>query len=330
MSNAVLVSVIVVTWNGRRFLDPCLSSLFRSFEAVAGACEVLVVDNGSADGSSDLVAASFPEARLLRNDTNIGFAAAATTALASASGEFVALLNDDTEVDPAWLAEMLVVMRAHPAAGSCAPQVRFLHHPDRINSAGIVVDRSGTSADRLGGDPVARSEAVPVEVFGPSGSAVLFRHAMLDQIGLFEPRFFAYLEDVDHAWRAKRAGWGCVYVPAAIVYHVHSGTSGQGSSRKAFLLSRNHVWVLARNASMVHLVRHAPWLVLRLYGVSAFYMVTRRSFAPVTGTIAGIRGVPGIVRGRRRYPFLPAESFAPVQSPIRQLGLRLQRDELAR
>jgi GT2 family glycosyltransferase len=320
----------VVTWNGRRFLDRCLASLMRSFELVSGVCEVLVVDNGSADGSSDFVAANFPEARLLRNDTNIGFAAATTNALTHATGAFIALLNDDTEVDPSWLVEMLVVMLAHPTAGSCAPQVRFLHHPTRINSAGIVVDRAGIAADRLGGEPIARSEGTPVEVFGPSGSAVLFRRSMLDEIGLYEPRFFAYLEDVDHAWRAKRAGWRCLYVPGAIVYHVHSGTSGQGSPRKAFLLNRNQVWVLARNASLAQMMRYGPWIVVRLLGVSAFYLVTRRSVAPIIGTVAGVRGIPGIIHGRRRYPFLRAESFAPVRSPIRQLRLRLQRDDLAR
>jgi hypothetical protein len=291
---------------------------------------MLVVDNGSADGSSDFVADSFPEARLLRFDTNIGFAAATTNALAFATGEFVALLNDDTEVDPAWLCEMLLFIRAHPSAGSCAPQVRFLHHPGHINSAGIVVDRSGTAADRLGGEPVTRSEATPVEVFGPSGSAVLFRRSMLDEVGLYEPRFFAYLEDVDHAWRAKRSGWKCFYVPGAIVYHVHSGTSGQGSPRKAFLLSRNQVWVLARNASLTQAASYGPWLIFRLLALTAFYLVTRRSIAPLAGSVAGVRGVPTIVHGMRRLPFLPAGSFAPVTSPRRQLRLRLQRDQLAR
>ena len=330
MTAPILVSVIVVTWNGRRFLERCLTSLTRSVTELPGACEIVVVDNGSTDDSAAYVAATFPDVVLLRNETNLGFAAATTKALDSAAGAFIALLNDDTDVEASWLAELYAAIRTDPALGSCAPQVRFLYHPDRINSAGLSIDRSGAAFDRLGGEPIEASEKTPIQVFGPSGSAVLFRRRMLDAVGLYDPRFFAYLEDADHAWRAQRAGWRCLYVPTAVVYHIHSGTSGQGSARKAYWLARNQVWVLARNASMAQLLCYMPWIVSRTLGVATFYLVTRHTLAPMRGTAAGLRGVRQVSQVRRRYPFLALRTFAPLRSPLCDLRLRIRRDRLAK
>jgi GT2 family glycosyltransferase len=266
---------------------------------------------------------------LRRNQFNLGFAAAVSEAVAGTNSKYVALLNDDTEVDPAWLARLLEVIETDPAIGSCAAQVRFLSHPDRINSAGVTVDRAGFAHERLGGYPVSASEDRPVEVFGPSGSAALYRRDALDQVGVFESRFFAYLEDVDLAWRLRRAGWRCLYVPAAVVYHVHSGTSGQGSPFKAHLLARNQVWVWARNAQGSVILRYLPWIAARYIGLSVFYIVRRRTLAPVRGLIAGIRGLGGIRDVRTTLPFLSRAAFVPIKGPISELRSRGQRDRFA-
>jgi GT2 family glycosyltransferase len=138
----------------------------------------------------------------------------------------------------------------------------FTDRPDMVQSAGIAMDRAAFAWDRLGGRPM-REALQPCDVFGPSGGAGLYRREMLDEIGLFDERFFAYLEDVDLAWRAQRAGWRCRYAPAARVLHATSATSREGSPFKNRLLARNKVWLAAKNARL----RDLP--IIALYDAAA-------------------------------------------------------------
>ncbi|MGH2354318.1 MAG: glycosyltransferase family 2 protein, partial [Chloroflexota bacterium] len=223
-----LVSVVMVTWNGLCHLRRSLPAVLAQELPDGQQFELLVVDNASTDGSrahlADL-AARDGRVRVLLNDHNEGFAAPNNRAFRDARGTFVATLNNDTLPEPGWLAALLRVAQADERVGSVASRMVFDHAPETINSAGISIDRAGIAWDRLVGRPVAESETQPVEVFGASAGAALYRRSMLEELGGFDARFFIYLEDVDLAWRARLAGWRAVYAPDAVVRHAHSASA---------------------------------------------------------------------------------------------------------
>ena len=168
-----------------------------------------------------------------------------------------------------------------------------------INSAGIALDPVGIAWDRLGGLPDDPGEREPVEVFGPCAGAALYRRAMLEQIGLFDEDFFAYLEDVDLAWRARLAGWRCLYAPAARVYHAHSATGVEGSPFKSRLLARNKVWLIAKNYGPNGcLLAHLPLILLYDLAAVAFALLARGDVHSLLGRIDGILGLPRVWRKR--------------------------------
>ncbi len=325
----LLVSVVIVNWNGRHFLERCLPTLFESLQCIDGESEVIVVDNGSTDGSAVFLEQNYPAIHLIRNQKNRGFSYANNQAFAIARGRYIAILNNDTEVDRFWLRNAIAVLESDRTIGSCATQMRFLQFPRIINSAGISVDIAGVPRDRLGGQPVSASESCPTEVFSPSAGAAVYRKELLDEFGGFDERFFAYYEDVDLAWRAKRAGWRCVYVPDSIVYHEFSGTSRQGSSFKAFLLSRNRVWLMLKNASARQLLYSLPRSLAYDIGVIAVTAIRQQSLAPLQGKIAALRDMRGLLKDRNVLPFLPLDAFASSQGLLVILRERRQRDRIA-
>ena len=256
---AARVSVVIVNWNGQRFLQDCLSAVLAQSYA---DYEIILVDNGSDDGSADWVAEQFPMVRLIRNPVNLGFAAGNNQAICASRSEFIATLNNDTRVEPNWLTELVRVMESDPTIGACASKMLFADRPQMINSTGICIDRVGIAWDRRGGEPDTNVETEPLEVFGACAGAALYRRAMFEQIGLFDTDFFMYFEDVDLAWRARLAGWRCLYVPTARVCHHHSASSVEGSAFKDFYASRNKVWLLIKNYPFPVGLFYLPLVVL--------------------------------------------------------------------
>jgi GT2 family glycosyltransferase len=211
----------------------------------------------------------------------------------------VATLNNDAVPAPGWLAALVEAVEADPRVGMCASQMVLADRPGVLDSCGIGLDRVGIAWDLYGGEAVGADRAL-VEPFGPCAGAALYRRAMLAQIGLFDERFFAYLEDVDLAWRARRRGWRCRYVAAARVRHQHSATGREGSWRKRFLLGRNKVWLLAKNYPAAGLWRWLPVVVAYDLAAVAYGLVTRRDAAGLLGRLAGLAGLPGALRGRHQ------------------------------
>lgn len=308
-----MVSVVIPTMRGRAWLPECIAALraqtFRDFE-------IIVVDNASADGSREWLVGQ-PDVRVIRNEANVGFAAACNQGIRASDAPFVALLNDDTRAEPQWLEALVEGMSAaHPRQkkeiGSCASLMLFADRPGVVQSAGIAVDRAAIAWDRLRGCPADSAAALcACEVFGASGGAALYRRAMLDEIGLFDERFFAYLEDVDLAWRAQRAGWRCVYVPRARVLHHASATSVAGSPFKHRLLGRNKVWLAVKNA------RLRDWPLIAFYDIAAvlYAGLTRGEWSHLAGRWVGIRHA-------RRFIHRPVDargspSFDPLVLPWR-------------
>jgi GT2 family glycosyltransferase len=291
---AASVAVVIPNWNGAALLGPCLAAVHAQRYQDH---EVVVVDNGSRDASL-AVLGRFPAVRVLRLGRNRGFGAATNAGIRATSGRYVATLNNDALPGPDWLGALVTAAEADPRVGMCASRMVLASRPDTLDSCGIAVDRAGIAWDLLGGEPLG-ADCQLDEPFGPCAGAALYRRAMLAEIGLFDEGFFAYLEDVDLAWRARTGGWRCRYVAAAEVRHAHSATAGEGSTRKRFLLGRNKVWLLAKNYPATDLWRWLPLVVAYDLAAVGYGLAVRRDGAALRGRLAGLGGLPRALRARR-------------------------------
>jgi len=218
----------------------CVQSLSRQTRQ---DFEVIVVDNSG----QSLVRknGTAPGARVIENVRNVGFGTAINQGIQASSARYLATLNDDAAAHPEWLAALVGALDRRPDAGMCASQVRLFGEP-RLDSAGMLIARDGSSKQRGHGRP---PEDFPVteEVLMPSGSAALYRRAMLAEIGGFDDAFFLYCEDTDLGLRARWAGWRCLYEPCAVVEHHYSHSAGRASPLKAYFVERNRLFVLVKN-----------------------------------------------------------------------------------
>ena len=298
---------MIPNWNGKRLLGPCLGSLqkqvFRDFETV-------VVDNGSTDGSPGFIAENFPEVRTVALGENRGFAAAANAGIRASGAELVALLNNDTEQDPGWLESLVRAADSHPEAGFFASKLVNFHDRRVLDGAGDALRRSGLPY-RLGNGEKDRGQYdAPAFVFGACAAAALYRRTMLDDVGLFDEDFFAYCEDADLSFRAQLAGYRCLYVSDAVVYHVgNASTGGRRSETATRLGTRNSLGLLTKNLPLPLVPRIAPFILAgqlaRLLSMSAGSSLR----AHLSGLGEAVRILPRMLRKRRgiqdhrRVPF---------------------------
>ncbi|MBE0598204.1 MAG: glycosyltransferase family 2 protein [Desulfuromonadales bacterium] len=244
-SAAVKASIIIVNWNGREHLAACLDSLaaqsWRDFQ-------VILVDNGSTDGSVPFVRERYPWVELVPLAGNTGFATGNNLGLAQARGEFIIALNNDTRVEPDWLETLVTVAEAHPRAGLIGSRICAFDDADRIDSLGVGICRDGMSRgwSRHQRWSELQLPAV-VPILFPSGCAALYRRQMLEEIGFFDDDFFAYCEDTDLGLRGRVAGWDALLATQAVVYHKYSSTAGVLSPFKLYLVERNHYWVVLKS-----------------------------------------------------------------------------------
>jgi GT2 family glycosyltransferase len=242
--DALLISVVVLNWNGRSVLDNCLKSLY---DQTYRPLEIIVVDNASTDGSAEDVRQKFPEVKLIVNATNLGFGAGNNIGIQAAQGKYIMILNNDTRLDPRCVEELKQSIEKDRGYGACASKILLENRPDIIDGVGIVVCPDGLSFGRGRLEKRDRYDQEE-EIFFASDCACLYRREMLEDIGLYDEDFFAYADETDMGWRARLAGWKCIYSPKAIVYHHHSVSSGgRYSSFKAFLVERNRIWVAVKN-----------------------------------------------------------------------------------
>jgi GT2 family glycosyltransferase len=265
------ISVLIVNWNSREDLLRCLGSLEAQTDR---EFEVVVVDNGSSDGSVEAVRASFPSAKLVETGANLGFAEACNRGLDVCTGEWIVTLNNDARADPAFIARLREAAAAGgPRLGMVQALIVFDREPPRTNSTGVVMRGDGAFVDRDFDAPPEESSAAG-EVFCVSAGAALYRRAMLDEIrlstGVFDRTFFMYFEDVDLGWRARLAGWEARYVPEAIVHHrFHASSGRRGRHFVALHCYRNRLRTLLKNGSWARVVRTVPHSAL--YFARAIY-----------------------------------------------------------
>ena len=256
----MLLSVIVVNWNSREDLRACLASLRAQTHH---ELEIIVVDNGSSDGSCAMMAEEFPEVDILRETENLGFAEACNRGIRKSRGAWVALLNNDACADERWAEALVTAIRAAPAhCGMLQSLLLYQDRPTVINSTGIELMHSGCGRDRDEGRP--RDQVVPApDLFCPTAGAAAYRRTMLDDVelptGYLDRNHFMYYEDLDLGWRARLAGWSARFVPESVVFHRRHGSSARhGTSWLATICSLNRVRTLMKNASLSFILRTAP------------------------------------------------------------------------
>jgi GT2 family glycosyltransferase len=241
------VSVIIPAWNGAQELPACLDALLaQTHDKTHGGCEILVVDNASVDGSGDLVAARYPQVRLIRNARNLGFAGGCNVGLELAQGEVLVLLNQDTEVHPGWLAALVTVLDADPTIGIAGSKA--LYPNGAIQHAGGVVDLQGSGSHRGYRQPDNGQFDDLADVDYVTGASLALRRAVYAQIGGFDEGFeVAYSEDVDFCLRAQAAGWRVVYAPASVLVHKEQSTAAAPGYDAMVLQHRNRLRVVAKH-----------------------------------------------------------------------------------
>ncbi len=328
---------MVVNWNRKELLRSCLTSLRRQ---IGVTFEIIVVDNGSSDGSADLAEREFG-ARVIRNAENRGFCAANNQGIAAARGDFIALLNNDAEAEPGWLKALHNACSRAPEVGMAASKVLVWEDPSRIDKVGHLIFPDGQNRGRgsgaIDGGQYDREE----EVLWPDGCAALYRRSMLDQIGGFDEDFFAYGDDAELGLRARIAGWQCWYTPLAVVRHHRGSTMGKGSPDRLVLIERNRLllalklfpWSLLWLNPLFFLVRLAAGIAMarRDAGDTAHFQGWRGKLsiagALLRGNLAALRLAPRILRKRAAIDRVRRLSAAQVRQLI--LSHRLSLREVA-
>ncbi len=254
-------------------MEACLRALL----ADAPEAEILVVDNGSTDGSREFTEKQFPKeqfpgVKVLPLGENYGFPRAVNEGIRAASRPYVILLNNDTEVQPGFTDALADCLEQHPEAFSAQAKLIQLHEPSKLDDAGNLYCALGWAFAR-GKDRSSELYEEPDEVFAACAGAAIYRKEVLDKIGYFDEAHFAYLEDIDLGWRARRAGWTNRYEPKAKVYHAGSGTSGSRYNEfKVRLSSRNNIWLIYKNMPLFQLILNLPFLAVGFAAKYVFFL----------------------------------------------------------
>ena len=305
------LSIVIVNWNGVALLARCLSALLPQ---LAAADEVIVVDNGSHDGSVAWLNTTHPALTCIALPTNLGFSGGNNAALAHCKNPWIFLLNNDAFVEPDAMQSLRDAARdAGGRVGAISATMVFAHAPDLIASNGILLRRDGVALDHGMTEPVSGLSQELFAVAGASGGAVLLRRAMIDDIGLFPDDFFNYLEDVDLAWRALLRGWQTLSCPQAIVLHVYSATSGQGSPFKQRLLGRN------RWRTLIRCLPSALWRrywasVLRYECAAMIGLALHGAWSGIAGRFSNIAELPLLLQQRHTIQSRRIASLADIDA----------------
>lgn len=293
----IKTTIIIPNYNGLSFMEPCFESLK---EQTVRDFKVLVVDNGSTDGSVEWLKEHRIPSVFLKENT--GFSGAVNTGIRAADTPYVLLLNNDTRVEPGFVAAMERAMDQSPKIFSVSSRMIQMYHPELLDDAGDMYSILGWAYQR----GVGRSSELyqkSCRVFSACAGAAIYRRAVFHEIGLFDELHFAYLEDIDVGWRAKLYGYNNVYCPDAVVYHVGSGTSGSRyNSFKVRLAARNCIYLNYKNMPGWQLLLNAPFLLAGIFVKYLFFVKNGFGGDYVSGLKEGIRTrkqcrrVPGLLR----------------------------------
>lgn len=297
------VTIVIPNYNGISFLKPCLSSLERQ---TFSDFSILLVDNGSTDASVAYVTEYFPSVTCITLKENMGFSYAVNIGIKHADSPYVFLLNTDTVLTPDALSHMVQQIESSEQIFSVSAKMLQFHDPQRIDTTGDFYTICGYAFCR-GQGMQASCYPHSTRIFSACAGAALYRRSIFDQIGLFDERFFAYLEDVDIGYRARLFGWENVYCPDAIIYHVGGGTSGHGYTPfKVYHSARNNLFLLKKNMTLLQFVINVPsfiggcllkYIYFRKRGFGAFY---QKGIRDGLRMLADIKNIPTTSSMRRK------------------------------
>jgi len=290
------VSIIIVNWNGKGLLRDCLGGLgeqvFRDFQ-------IIVVDNGSSDGSVSFLKNNYPDIHIVELLENRGFCGGNSAGLEVASGRYIALLNNDTRPEPQWLSSLVEAMEADGRIGICASRL-MRWGTEILDAAGDEYLTAGVALKRGTGEHYNRYQQREF-VFGACAGAVLYRRKMLDEIGFFDREYFLVNEDTDLNFRAQLSGWKCLYVPDAVVYHKVSITRQRQPDLLVYYNIRNADFVLFKNMPLELLLRYLPQILIgQLATLIRFCIIQRQPGAYLKAKYHLLRALPSLRKKRKR------------------------------
>ncbi|NLX09741.1 MAG: glycosyltransferase family 2 protein [Chloroflexi bacterium] len=292
-----LFSVVIPNWNGAHHLPPCLDALRAQ---TYPRLEVIVADNASTDGSLALLAECYPEVRVIALPQNRGFTGACNTGMQAAGGAYVALLNNDTEVDPGWAAAVVDAFERYPDTGLVASKMLLFNDRRRFHTAGDLYRVDGRLVNRGVWEEDRGQYDHEEYVFSACGGSSTYRRALLDDVGLLDDDFFFSCEDMDLAWRAQLTGYRCIYTPNAVVYH-HLAATGGGVTA-SFYDGRNTIWILIKDYPAALWRKHWRKILRAQWGLAWEALRAWRGAAArarLRGMTAALAGVPKMLRKRR-------------------------------
>jgi GT2 family glycosyltransferase len=298
------VAVVIPSWNGRRSLDKCLRALGRQ---LLRPDEIVVVDNGSEDGSAEFVQTHFPHVRVVRLAGNVGFAIASNTGAAVSTAKYLAFLNNDTEPEPTWLRELVACLARHPRAAAVTSKLLQSCGEGVIDDAGDALSVYGRAYQRGQGEVDRGQYDDEEQVFSASGAASLWRRNVIEALSGFDEDFFAYYEDVDLGFRARLAGWEIWYSPRAVVFHARAVTASPNWGEFAYFFSvRNRLSMLVKDMPTrllienAHKIAAAELITLARSSMHGHLPRTLRAWAAVTRALPRLLRERAGVQSRRR------------------------------
>ncbi len=280
------VTAVVLSYNGRELLEQMLPTLLAQRYS---DFDTLVVDDGSADGTIEWLRERWPQFRAISNPRNLGVAASLNRGVQAARGEYVALLNNDLELDPGWMGTLVATLDVYPEAAAATGKLLDFYSRELIEAAGDLMRWSGMSDHRGQGKRDGTAYEEPSAIFSPCAGAALYRRSAFAEVGLFDEDFFAYLEDIDWGFRAQLAGFTARYEPAAVAYHMRGATTGRQAGRFTALQRRNNVLVVLKDYPAPALLRHLPQVL-------GFQLVTLAASARDGILVAHLRGLGEVAR----------------------------------
>ncbi len=278
-------TVVIPNYNGKNYLDGCLSSLYKGTLEP----EIIVVDNGSADGSARLVEEKYPKTKLITFTENTGFCKAVNAGIKASSTEYVLLLNNDTVSDEHMIEYMERAIRRNEKIFSVGAKMLNLHEPDKLDGAGDLYCALGWAYAR-GKDKAADAYPNSCRIFSACGGAALYRRKVFEEIGYFDENHFAYLEDVDIGYRANIYGYYNRYVPEAVVYHAGSAVSGSRHNNfKVKLSARNSIYLIWKNMPLIQVLLNFPFLLAGYLTKLLFFTIKGLGGAYLKGLLEGFK-----------------------------------------
>jgi GT2 family glycosyltransferase len=271
-----LVSVIIVNWNRKDYLEECLPTLInQSFKDF----EIILVDNGSSDDSVSFINQHYNYAvRLIQLPVNKGFAGGNNVGIKAARGEYIALLNNDTEVEKEWLYNLVNCMQSDDRIGMVGSRVLNYYRRKEIDNTGHLMYPDGLNRGRGRLEEDRGQFDTNTNILFPSGCAALYRKMIFDASGGFDETFFAYGDDADIGLFGNYIGYRAVYCPQAVVYHKYSGTAGSYSLDKMFYVERNRIWLLVKYFPLSNILA-SPYFTLKRIFFHAYGALTKRGAA---------------------------------------------------